>query len=93
MTTQELQAGIEKVKSQGCTLSNEEITTIILKEEANKSKREKRSSKKWAAREANKDMTEEMNAKFSAMSQSEFEQYNEDAKRKSFLAQRPSSMR
>jgi len=56
MTPEELNNEISKVKAAGSKLTEDQIKAIILKKEAGKLKRDKRSAKKWDERIAVKNM-------------------------------------
>ena len=51
MTTQEIKNEIEKIKAQGCKLSDDKIEAIIVKRETNKQKNKKRTDKGFARRQ------------------------------------------
>ena len=53
----------------------------------------KKSAKRWAKWDANKEIRKEVKAKFDNMTASEFDAWKENQKAKERMAQRPSSMR
>jgi hypothetical protein len=83
----------QSIKEKGSPLSIDKIIAIIEKEEARKNKRAKKSDKKWAKREAQEKISQELDNKLNMMTAGEKLNYFENVKRQSLLNQLGSSMR
>jgi ribonuclease D len=83
----------QSIKEKGSTLSIEKIIAIIEKEEARKNKRAKKSDKRWAKREAQEKISQELDNKLNMMTATERLNYFENVKRQSLLNQLGSSMK
>jgi hypothetical protein len=81
------------IKEKGSPLSIDKIIAIIEKEEARKNKRAKKSDKRWAKREAQEKISQELDNKLNMMTAGERLNYFENVKRQSLLNQLGSSMR
>ena len=64
--------------------------TLVSKKDV---KSNKRSSKRWAKRDANKPMAANVQSKFDNMTPGEFEDWKENQKEAERMSQRPSSLR